>query len=50
MLREDHRNNNNQKSCRTNEDPDLLVMKFGVILPGKECRLIKMLVEDKDNI
>lgn len=49
MLREDHRNNN-QKSCRTNEDPDLLVMKCGVILPGKESRLIKMLVEDKDNI
>ena len=42
--------NNNNKTCRTTEDSDHLALKCWVILPGKEHGLIKVLVEEKDNI
>lgn len=41
---------NNKITCRTTEDSDLLVMKFWVILLGKESRLIKVFFEDEDNM
>lgn len=51
MLTEKHSNsNNNKKNPRRTEDSDFLVMKFWVILPGKESGLIKGFVEDKDNM
>lgn len=43
-------NNNNNKIRRTTEDSDHLALKFWVLLPGKEQRLIKVLAEEKDNL